>query len=180
MLKRIANTLIIKTLLVFTLTTGWAHAELETVDYVDIYSYQGKWYEIARLPQIFQPACTAVTADYTLNDNGGIDVFNFCRILHPKYGWPISIEGEAYPTDDTNSKLALTFFEGEAAGDYWVLELDDNYQWSMVGDPDRSSLYVLSRNPTLDADTLDNLLTLAVEKHGYNIDHIIFTKQRTD
>ncbi|BBM03423.1 lipocalin family protein [Microbulbifer sp. GL-2] len=158
---------------------SWAEGEpeLETVPYVDVFQYVGKWYEIARLPQIFQPACTAVTADYGLNDDGSISVFNFCRILHPKYGFPISIQGTGVPVDETNSKLAISFFDGQSTGDYWILELDPNYQWSLVGDPDRSSLYLLSRTPQLDEAIIDELLSLAVTKHGYNIDHIIMTKQ---
>ncbi|WP_157954043.1 lipocalin family protein [Microbulbifer sp. A4B17] len=157
-----------------------ADDELETVPYVDVNQYLGKWYEIARLPQIFQPACTAVTADYGLNDDGSISVFNFCRILHPKYGFPISIQGTGVPIDETNSKLAITFFEGKAAGDYWILELDSAYQWSLVGDPGHTSLYLLSRTPQLDEATVDALLDLAVTKHGYNIDHIIMTRQPTN
>ncbi|WHI47101.1 lipocalin family protein [Microbulbifer sp. VAAF005] len=157
-----------------------ADDELETVPYVDVNQYLGKWYEIARLPQIFQPACTAVTADYGLDDDGSISVFNFCRILHPKYGFPISVQGTGVPIDETNSKLAITFFEGKAAGDYWILELDPGYQWSLVGDPDRSSLYLLSRTPQLDEAITDYLLDLAVTKHGYNIDHIIMTRQLTE
>ncbi|QFT54944.1 lipocalin family protein [Microbulbifer sp. THAF38] len=166
-------------LLAFGAHLSWAdnESELETVPYVDVYQYVGKWYEIARLPQIFQPACTAVTADYGLNDDGTLSVFNFCRILHPKYGFPISVQGTAVPLDDTNSKLAVSFFDGKTNGNYWVLELDPAYQWSLVGDPDRSSLYILSRTPQLNEAIVDELLELAVTKHGYNIDHIIMTKQ---
>ncbi|GAA5444545.1 outer membrane lipoprotein Blc [Microbulbifer sp. NBRC 101763] len=166
-------------LLAFAAQFSWAEgdSELETVPYVDVHQYVGKWYEIARLPQIFQPACTAVTADYGLNDDGSISVFNFCRILHPKYGFPISVQGTGVPIDETNSKLAISFFNGQSTGDYWILELDPNYQWSLVGDPDRSSLYLLSRSPQLDESIIDELLGLAVTKHGYNIDHIIMTKQ---
>ncbi len=154
-----------------------ASEPLETVDFVDVERYLGKWYEIARLPQIFQPGCTAVTAEYSLNDDGSVGVFNFCRILDPERGLPISINGKAVPIDASNSKLAVTFFNGLAQGSYWVLELDEDYQWALVGDPDRISLYVLSRQPELNPDTLDQLLDLAVEKHGYDISRLVITKQ---
>lgn len=150
---------------------------LQTVPYLDVEQYMGKWYEIARLPQIFQPACTATTADYSLNDDGSVAVHNFCRILHPRFGFPISIDGRAVPEDQSNSKLSLTFFDGRTQGKYWVLELADDYSWSLVGDPDRSSLYLLSRAPTLSEEIKTRVLELAVQKHGYDIDRLIFTRQ---
>jgi apolipoprotein D and lipocalin family protein len=155
-------------------------AELQTVNFVDVNQYLGRWYEIARLPQIFQPGCTAVTADYSLNDDGSVKVVNFCRILDPERGFPISITGKAVPVDETNSKLDVSFFNGLTNGDYWILELDANYQWALVGDPNRTSLYVLSRTPTLDEDVYQDLLKAAVEKHAYDISRLIRTKQIAD
>jgi apolipoprotein D and lipocalin family protein len=155
-------------------------AELQTVPFVDVNQYLGKWYEIARLPQIFQPGCTAVTAEYSLNDDGSVKVFNFCRILDPERGFPISITGKAVPVDETNSKLDVSFFNGLTNGKYWILELDENYQWALVGDPARVSLYVLSRTPTLDDAVYQDLLQAAVEKHGYDISRLIKTKQFRD
>jgi len=154
--------------------------ELQTVSFVDVSQYLGKWYEIARLPQIFQLGCTAVTAEYSLNEDGSIKVFNFCRFLNPESGFPISITRKALPVDETNSKLDVTFFNGLTQGKYWVLELDSNYQWALVGDPSRNSLYVLSRTPTLDEEIYQNLLNAAVEKHGYDVSRLEKTKQLVD
>ncbi len=151
---------------------------LQTVESVDVARYLGKWYEIARLPQIFQPGCTQVTAEYSLNDDGSVKVFNTCRVLDPKDGRLITITGRATPVDETNSKLDVTFFNGFAQGKYWVLELDaENYEYALVGDPLRTSLYLLSRKPTLDSDIKDKLLELAVTKHGYDISRVIMTTQ---
>lgn len=158
----------------------YATQTLETVPYVDVERYLGKWYEIARLPQIYQPGCTAVTAEYTLNPDGSIGVFNFCRIIDPKYGLPISIKGKAVPIDETNSKLNVTFFGGLTKGKYWVLELDPDYQWVMVGDPQRITLYILARSPVLDDEIYQDLLELAVDRHGYNIEKIIKTRHRSE
>lgn len=161
-------------------TSASAASELQTVSFVDVNQYLGKWYEIARLPQIFQTGCTGVTAEYSLNDDGSVKVFNFCRILDPKIGLPIAIEGKAVPVDETNSKLDVTFFNGLTEGKYWILELDANYQWALVGDPSRKSLYVLSRTPTLDEGVYQDLLDAAVEKHGYDVSEVIRTKQFRD
>ena len=152
---------------------------LQTVEQLDVQRYLGRWYEIARLPQIFQPFCTKVTADYSLLEDGNIRVVNRCRIADPNIGLPISIRGKAYPVDASNSRLKVEFFGGFSVGDYWVLELDPEYQWAMVGDPRRFSLYILSRQPDLDEAVVANLIELAEKKHGYaNLDRLIRTRQK--
>lgn len=150
---------------------------LQTVPALDVDRYLGLWYEVARLPQIFQPFCTGVTAEYTANPDGSVKVVNRCRIADPTYGLPISIRGKAYPVDGTNSKLKVEFFGGLSVGDYWVLELDEDYKWAVVGDPNRFSLYILSREPVLDDATYQRLLDLVVTKHGYDISRLIKTRQ---
>lgn len=150
----------------------------QTVPQVDVERYLGRWYEIARLPQLFQSFCTKVTADYALLDNGRISVENRCRLGDPNIGFPVTIKGEAYPVDDTNSRLKVEFFGGATVGDYWIFELDENYRWALVGDPDRNSLFVLSREPTLDEALVEQLLFLAETKHGYDVSKVIRTRQQ--
>lgn len=150
--------------------------ELRTVDFVEIEDYVGRWYEVARLPQLFQPACTAVTAEYTLQEDGSISVVNKCKMFDPNFGIPIQVTGRAVPLDSSNSKLSLSFFNGRTNGQYWILELDEDYQWSLVGDPKRSSLYVLSRSSEIDPGLLDEILTLAQDVHGYNLENIVYTR----
>ncbi len=152
-------------------------AELQTVSSVDVARYLGRWYEIARLPQATQPSCTAVTADYSLNEDGSIKVFNSCRIEDPVNGRLITIAGRAAPVDASNSKLEVEFFVGAPKGNYWVLELDADYRFALVGEPSRTSLFVLSRTPTLEPETLQKLLDLAVQKHGYDVSQLIYTVQ---
>lgn len=151
--------------------------ELQTVPFVDVQRYLGKWYEIARLPQVFQPDCTAVTAEYSLNPDGTIKVFNFCRVLDPIAGVPISITGEAVAIDESNAKLEVSFFKGSTPGKYWVIELDPNYQWALVGEPSRKSLFVLSRTAVLNPEILQNILERAVDEHGYDLSKLILTIQ---
>jgi apolipoprotein D and lipocalin family protein len=161
-------------------TSAVAASELQTVSFVDVNRYLGKWYEIGSIPQIFQAGCTGVTAEYSLNDDGSVKVFNFCRLLDPEIGLPISIEGKAVPVDESNSKLTVSFFKGLTEGDYWVLELDPNYQWALVGEPSRKSLFILSRTPTLDEGIYQDLLNAAAEKHGYDVSEVSRTKQFRD
>ncbi len=132
---------------------------LETVEYVDVEQYMGKWYEIASYPTFFNANCTATTAEYTLQDDGSVKVVNECRTGSPT--GPLNrIEGTARVVNETTNaelKVAFSFF---AQGDYWIIALDDDYQWAVVGDPGRTTLFVLSRTPTMNDDTYEEILTL--------------------
>jgi len=112
---------------------------LEVVAHVDQKRYLGKWYEIARYPHSFEENCYAVTADYKLLDDGAVQVINRCREggLDGKLK---EAAGKAYFVDSkTNAKLEVTFF-WPFYGDYWIIDLDENYQYAVVSEPDRQPL----------------------------------------
>ncbi|HNQ22259.1 MAG TPA: lipocalin family protein [Phycisphaerae bacterium] len=137
---------------------------LEVVEYVDIERYMGKWYEIARYPTFFQGAdCVATTAEYSLRDDGKVRVVNACR-EGGLDGPEDSIEGVARVVDSvTNAKLKVRFF-GPFEGDYWIIDLDPDYQWAVVGAPSRDFLWILSRTPTMDEDLYTDIVSRLPEK----------------
>ncbi len=65
--------------------------------------------------------------------------------------------------------LLLRASYGERYGDYWVLALDPDYRWALVGEPHRRYAWILARNPTLDDATRVALLTRA-EELGFDRD----------
>ncbi|QCR23716.1 lipocalin family protein [Pontibacter sp. SGAir0037] len=140
-----------------------SNAPLETVPAVDLKRYAGTWYEIAALPQRFEKGCHCVQAKYSLNPEGYVEVLNICRKGGPD-GEVDEAKGKAFPVEgSSNSKLKVQFF-WPFKGDYWILELDPNYQYVMVGSPDRESLWFLSRTPSLDTATINRLEQLATSK----------------
>ena len=148
---------------------------LKTVPYVDIERYMGKWYEIARFEQRFQKDCVGVTATYSLNENGSVKVLNECRLktLDGKYK---SAEGCAKVADKmTNSKLRVTFF-WPFYGDYWVIDLGENYEYAVVGAPNRDYLWILSRTPQMDEQQYAEILQRLQEQH-YDISKLMRTLQ---
>jgi apolipoprotein D and lipocalin family protein len=150
---------------------------LTTVPFVDLDRYVGKWYEIASYPTPFNEGCTATTAEYTALDDGTIGVVNECRIGDPS-GELNRIEGTARIVNETtNAQLKVSFFIF-AEGDYWIIDLDEEYQWAVVGDPIRSTLFILSRTPTLDDTSLQGILSRLPEK-CYDPDYLAFTVQPT-
>lgn len=146
-----------------------------TVASVDIERYTGLWYEIARYPNSFQQNCGGVTAEYTLRDDGKITVLNTCRS-----GDPRSSEGVARVVDGSNgSKLKVKFapeWVPFASGDYWILDLADDYSHALVGAPSGKYLWILSRTQTLPDATYD-VITARAQALGYETEPLKRTQQ---
>ncbi|HET6933894.1 MAG TPA: lipocalin family protein [Candidatus Angelobacter sp.] len=125
-------------------------SELVTVRSVDLKRYMGKWYEIARYPNWFQRDCQSDTlATYTLRNDGKVEVVNSCRKAN---GEVKEARGKAKVVDGSNARLKVTFF-WPFYGDYWIIGLDPDYRWVVVGEPARKYLWILSRTPQMsDAD----------------------------
>lgn len=145
--------------------------ELSTVDKVDIDKYLGTWYEIARLPNSFEKGLKCVTATYSLKDNGRITVFNKGFASESKRLWK-SAKGTAWVPDKAYpARLKVTFF-WPFTGNYYVLALDEDYQYALVGDPSRKYLWVLARDTSLDESIYSQLMDLAREK-GFDVQQVL-------
>ncbi|GAB2941042.1 lipocalin family protein [Hymenobacter coalescens] len=151
------------------------HPELITVPHVDLHRYAGLWYEIARLPQRYERGCTHVTAEYRPLADGRLEVHNTCH-KGSVYGPAETVRGIARVVDtDTNAKLKVQF-QWPFEGDYWVLALDPEYQFALVGTPDRKALWILSRTAHLSHPTVHNLLGVARQK-GFHVEKLLYTQQ---
>lgn len=151
---------------------------LAVVDHVDLDRYLGTWYEIATIPQRFQKGCVAVTATYSFRPDGKIRVINRCR-KETLDGKLKEVEGKAWVVDtSTNAKLKVQFF-WPFSGAYWIIELDPDYQWAVVGHPNRNYLWILSRTPKIDPGLYQNLLGRILDK-GYDLSRIKLTLQPSD
>lgn len=145
---------------------------LETVQYVDIEKYMGKWYEIASFPQSFQKGCSCTTADYDLMENGKVVVVNSCNTPEKR---KVST-GKAWVTDEeTNAKLKVQFF-WPFSGKYWIIDLADDYSYAVVGHPNREYLWILSRTPKMDKQTYDGILERVTAK-GFDTSKLTVTDQ---
>lgn len=174
----------IVTAILVCLVTGCAGTGLktppETVTAVDLTRYTGLWHEIARLPMWAQWNCVTSTAEYRLRDDGKVGVRNACVT---KDGGQISIDGEATVVDaEHHAKLNVVFdqwaaklvawFTSSEQGNYWILRLDPNYQWVVVGTPDREYLWILSRSKVMDDDLYRELVEY-VRQQGFSVDKLI-------
>jgi apolipoprotein D and lipocalin family protein len=148
---------------------------LQTVSRVDLNRYLGKWYEIASFPQWFQKGCVATTATYTLRKDGNIDVLNECR-KDTLDGKPKKAKGKARVVDrGDNARLKVRFF-WPFSGDYWIIDLGDNYEYAVVGHPKRNYLWILSREPRMDPSVYDGILERLKKQH-YDVSRLRLTLQ---
>lgn len=143
-------------LLALTLaTTARAADPPPTVPSVDLERYVGTWYEIAKIPNRFQDHCISnTTATYATRADGRLDVINRCVT---EGGGEDVAKGIARVVDPaTHAKLKVSFlnlFGWQLFwGDYWVLDLPEDYRTVIVGHPKRSYGWILSRTPTLSAE----------------------------
>lgn len=154
---------------------------LQTVEKIELDRYLGVWYEVARKPLSFQNKCDRdVSAQYTLNENGNIQVDNRC---YGKEGQLYQSVGEAFVQNSpNNTKLKVSFLPEivrwlpVGRGDYWILKIDENYQTVLVGEPDRKYMWVLSRDPKPDPAVVNEYLNYA-KSVGYDLADVIHTKQ---
>lgn len=148
---------------------------LQTVERVEIERYLGRWFEIARYDHRFERGCAGVTADYALRDDGGIDVTNTC--YQDGLDGPVeTANGRARIADEaTNAQLEVSFF-GPFWGDYWIIDLAEDYSWAIVSEPEGRYLWILSRTPQMDEDTLGDRLAW-LEAQGFDTAMLIMVEQ---
>lgn len=145
---------------------------VQTVRSVDLTRYQGQWLNLASIPSPFLAACERdITANYKILPDALVRVINTCTATG---GVPVPIEGRARVVDTTsNAKLQVTFVQQNGqfvfvpGGDYWIIGLDRDYRWAVVGDPNRSGGFILSRTPTLGAKDVVRIVG-ALLRSGYD------------
>lgn len=148
-------------------------APLVPVARVELERYMGRWHELARFPNRFQRDCSGpATADYTLQASGTVRVVNRCPQANGQVDEAI---GEARRVGEPGSpKLEVRFAPAWLSwlpvvwGNYWVIDLDPAYQLAVVSEPQREYLWVLSRQPQVDAVTWEALMARLREK-GFDL-----------
>jgi len=140
---------------------------------VQLDRYVGRWYEQFRYEASFQKEMDAVTADYSINDDGTLRVVN--RGQKPDGKIKESVGRAKIVDTETGAKLKVSFF-GPFYGDYWVLDHDENYEWSIVGEPSGRYLWALTREAQPSRETMD-LLEQRVKALGYDWSLVRITRQ---
>lgn len=146
------------------------------VNAVDLDRYAGQWHEIAHLPMFFQRKCVDnITATYTPNPDGTIKVHNACR---SKDGSMDASDGVAKKVPGQSGALKVRFAPAWLSwipavwADYWIVELDPDYQWAVVGSPSRKYMWVLSRTPAMKRGLFEQIKARA-DQRGYPVGKLV-------
>ena len=173
MLRTSVLLLTLATLLCACATSDQSGPPVNSVSQVDLQRYSGTWYEIASFPMFFQRHCIANTqANYTIEPEARVGVHNQCQTkdgIDKADGIAESVAG------GNNAKLRVAFFRPFWA-DYWIIGLDSEYRWALVGNPNRKYLWILSRTKNLPQDQLKAALEIA-RKQGFDLANLKYTTQ---
>ena len=156
--------------------------EVQPVPAVDLQRFLGEWHEIARIPAWFQNRCAKdTTARYQLRNDGRITVINRCLTRKGEIDQAVGLARVLDPDSKSRLKVSFVSFLGWRPfwGDYWVIGLDPDYRWLVVGDPRRQYGWILSRTPVLEPALLEAAFE-TLERNGYNRARFQFTPQNDD
>lgn len=157
-----------------------ARPPLTLTDRLDLNRYQGRWYEIARLPNRFQRQCVSdVSAEYRLRPDGLVDVTNRCRAADGSWRQSQGVARQD-PGDQRKAALQVRFapawlsFLPQVWGDYRVMALSPDHDHALVGSENRRYLWVLAREPGLAQEALQSLLEQAADQ-GFDVNPVMPT-----
>ena len=158
---------------VFLVVTGCVNIPdgIEPVGNFEVNRYLGKWHEIARLDHSFERGLTAVTAEYSKREDGGIKVIN--RGFNTASNTWKEAEGRAYFVEGSDMGYLKVSFFGPFFGAYIVFDLGNDYEYSLVTSSDRSYLWLLARSPMID-DALKTKLLDKMSALGFATQALIF------
>jgi len=169
----IISILISVTILLIAVRSGRASSaltELMTVPNVDLTRYMGVWHEIARIDHSFQKGCIKSSATYTMLPDGEVEVINRC--VNEKDGNLREAKGRAWSVDPNgNARLKVSFF-WPFRGDYWIVDLGREYEYAVVGSPNRKYLWILARQATMDDSVYRGILE-RLKSQGFATDLLV-------
>lgn len=143
---------------------------------MELQKFQGVWYEIAHNPWFPENNCYSMIADYKLLENNEIEVTNICR----KYGFDgeiSKITGKAWLVDPTIKSKWEVQFIWPFTLDYWVVDLQEDYKYAVIGEPDKENIWILSRKPIMKKSLLVKIIK-KIEMKGYDLSNLILMPQK--
>ena len=140
----------------------------------DINRYMGQWYEVARLDFFWEKNLNNVTATYTLEDDGSVEVdnkgFDYIKQKNKQ-----SIGKAKFASEPNKAALKVSFF-GPFYSGYNVVKIDPEYKYALVFGENRDYMWILSREKTIPEEVKQDYLNLA-QMNGYDIKKLVWTEQ---
>jgi apolipoprotein D and lipocalin family protein len=159
---------------------GITVAAVQPVPAVDLERFLGSWYEIARIPAWFQNRCVKdTTALYQLRTDGKITVTNRCITRKGDIDQAVGLARVLDPATKARLQVSFVSLLGWRPfwGDYWIIGLDPEYRWLVVGDPRRQYGWILSRTSVMESALLEAAFQ-SLERNGYGRGRFVLTPHR--
>ncbi len=137
---------------------GSASKPLRPVQFVDLERYMGGWFVIANIPSHTEKDCYDSVEGYALRADGRIDNKFACR--ESSFDAPMTPKLKTIATvhDKTSNAEWRVPFYRVVEVKYFVIDLDPDYRWAVVGHPSRNYGWILSRTRSLPDDTYQEFL----------------------
>ena len=144
--------------------------EMQTVDYVDLDRFMGKWYVIANIPTFLEKDAYNAVETYTMNEDGTIDT----QFTFRKGGFDGEEKGfnpKGFVTDTESNALWGMRFIWPIKADYRIVYLNDDYTRTVIGRQKRDYVWIMARTPTIPDEDYEKIIEFA-ESIGYDTSEI--------
>ncbi len=141
---------------------------------IDFSLYQGKWYEIARLPNSFEEGLRCITATYSINDEGMLLLTNR-GISRDNPDDIKTLTGRAWIPDPERPENIKVQFIWPVVTDYWLVHIDREKGYAIIGTPSRKLLWFLSRDESIPETDMAELIKIA-GKNEFKTDGLVFVE----
>lgn len=137
--------------------------------------FMGTWFVIAVKPTMFEKTCSNAVEKYSFlkeSKKNDIDIdftYNEKEPIRsavkslPQKGW---VQGD----DKSDSALWKVSPQWPIKLPYHIVELGDDYEYCVIGYPNREYAWIMARKPVMDEALYDDLTKKLVEKHQYSLD----------
>ena len=138
-------------------------AENKPIDHMDPTRYAGKWYVIGWIPTVYDKNWQNTTETYTLNEKGDYDIYT----TYTRKGKPKSVRSKGFLNRKRGNAVWKVQFVWPFRADYWIIELREDYSYTVVGHPKHKFLFIMAREPEMSESLYDAIVRRCNAK-GYN------------
>ena len=166
-MNKICKSSLLALIALVLLTSQSLMAQRPYIKNFDLNKYLGTWYEIARFPHSFEKGLVGCTATYNMLPDGKVKVENagFKGTLDGKGS--LALGKAKLAGDPAEGHLKVSFFLFFYA-DYFIMDLEPDYQWALIGSKSDKYLWILARTPQLD-DVTYNMILDKARGLGYDL-----------
>lgn len=152
---------------------------LKVVPHCDTARFMGTWFVIGNMPTFFETTASNSVEQYTLRTDGkskhDIDIdytqnksdpITSKLVSAPQKGW---IQAPTFGDKTVSSEWKVSPL-WPVKLPYPIIELDsDNYEYCVIGFPNRQYAWIMSRTPQMEETTYNMLTERLRDGHGYDL-----------